>query len=53
MAPIQDKQSDLLQIDNLLDVCFLRMDKTAFLVLSANLTSAFKEQLAKEMIKII
>ncbi|WP_158617488.1 amino acid adenylation domain-containing protein [Legionella sp. km772] len=53
VAPIQDKPSDLLQIDNLLDVCFMRIDKTAYLVLSANLTPAFKTQLADKMIKII
>ena len=53
VEPVQDKQSDLLQIDNLLDVCFLRMDKVPFLVLSTNLTPAFKEQLADEMIRII
>lgn len=53
LTPIQDKPSDLLQIDNLLDVCFLRMDKTAFLVLSANLTPEFKKQIAEEMVNII
>ena len=50
---IQDTFSDLLQLDNLIDVSFLCIEKRPFLVLSANLTSKFKEQLAYEMIKII
>jgi hypothetical protein len=54
VKPVSDKQSDLLHIDHLLDVCFLRTDNnTPFLVLSANLTAEFKERLTGEMIKIM
>lgn len=50
---LQDKPGDLLQIDNLLDVCFLRMNNSAYLVLSANLTAEYKAQLAQAMLQIM
>lgn len=45
--------SDLLQIDNLLDVCFLRINSEPYLVLSANLSDEFKQNLAQAMLEII
>jgi hypothetical protein len=51
---IPEQHSDLLKIDNLLDICFLRSENnTPYLVLSANLTKAYKECLTQEMIKLI
>lgn len=46
-------QYDLLTIDNLLDVCFLRMaDQKPYMVISANLTLDFHALLSKEVIKL-
>ncbi|KTD23817.1 non-ribosomal peptide synthetase [Legionella lansingensis] len=46
---------DLLQIDHLFDVCFLRMpdSDSPFLILSANLEPTFRERIAKEMLCIM
>ncbi len=51
----QSHQHDLLEIDQFLDVCFLRDDDkdTPFIVISANLTPSYREQIAREMIRII
>ena len=48
-------QFDLLEIDRLFDVCFLRDDhnNTPYVVLSANLIPKYREEIAKEMIRII
>lgn len=45
---------ELIEIDNLLDVCFIRdhSNHKPYLVLSANLTHAFKTELAQKMFKI-
>ena len=54
VQPIAEQQSDLLAIDNLLDVCFMRMNNNMpFLVLSANLEPQLKERIIKEMIKLM
>ncbi|WP_065235440.1 amino acid adenylation domain-containing protein [Legionella brunensis] len=52
---IRSSHDDLLKIDNLFDACFFRMiDSDApFLVISANLQPAFRELIAKEVIKLI
>lgn len=45
---------DLLNINYVLDVCFLRDDnQIPYLVISGNLTPAFREELANAMIKIM
>ena len=47
-------QFDLLEINRLLDVCFLRDENNKpFVVLSANLIPKYREEIAKEMIRII
>lgn len=53
LQAIKEKQSDLLRINNLLDVCFLRMEDIPYIVLSANLSPLFKEQILREMVQII
>ena len=46
---------DLLKTHNVFDVCFLRDDNqnTPYVVISANVTPAFREQVAKKLIQII
>ena len=46
---------DLMKIDYVFDVCFIRNDKnnTPYLIISANLIPAFRELIAKEIIQII
>jgi len=46
---------DLLTIDAFLDVCFIRDENPSipYIVISANLKPAFRERIAKEMIRII
>lgn len=45
---------DLLAIDNFLDVCFLRSNKSIpFIVISANLKPSFRERIAKTVCSII
>ena len=46
---------DLLNIDYVFDVCFIRDDNqnTPYLVISANLNPEFREGIAKEMVRII
>jgi hypothetical protein len=47
-------QFDLLEINRLLDVCFLRDENNKpYVVLSANLIPKYREEIAKEMIRII
>lgn len=48
-------QVDLLKVNNVLDVCFLRdpNQNSPYIVISGNLKPAFRKKLAKEMIKII
>lgn len=52
---IQEKHNDILHIDNVLDICFLRKDfqNTAYLVISANLNPIFRQALAKEIMRIM
>jgi amino acid adenylation domain-containing protein len=52
---IKSHHYDLLKIDNVLDVCFLRDDNQSspYLVISANLRPEFRELIAKETIRII
>lgn len=52
---IKNYQYDLLNIDNVFDVCFLRMvDSNApYLIISANIKPTFRESIANELIKII
>lgn len=45
---------DLLEVDNFLDICFLRMaDNRPHMAISANLTTDFREMLAKEILRIM
>ncbi|WP_019217864.1 hypothetical protein [Legionella tunisiensis] len=47
-------QYDLLEVDNFLDICFLRMaDNRPHLAISANLTADFREMLAKEILRLM
>ena len=48
-------QHDQIQIDQFLDICFQRdpNHNTPYVVISANLTPAFRQMIAKEMIQII
>jgi len=48
-------QYDLLNIDNLFDICFFRDTNTniPYVVISANLKPSFREEIAKEMISVI
>ena len=46
-------QYDLLKINNILEVCFLRDENIPYIVISANLKSAFRERIGKEMIRIL
>lgn len=52
---IRDYHHDLLTINNLLDIFFLRMagSNAPFLIISANLDPIFRKRIATEMIKII
>lgn len=53
--PVQSENHDILSIDNVIDVCFLRdVDQDIpYLVLSANLKPEFRETLANEMLQIM
>lgn len=52
VQPLQEKPSDILAIDNVLDVCFMRMDNNKpYLVLSANLTPEFRKQIGQIMVQ--
>ena len=55
LKPIDTYPCDLLKTYNVFDVCFLRDDNqnTPYVVISANLKPAFREQIAKEMVQII
>jgi len=44
---------DLLNIDNILDICLFRNHDNAYLVISGNLRVSFREQIGNEIIKII
>ncbi|KTD16088.1 non-ribosomal peptide synthetase [Legionella jordanis] len=47
-------QFDLLNIDNVFDVCFLKStENKPYIAISANLTSDFRESIIKEMIRIM
>ncbi|MBA2652962.1 MAG: amino acid adenylation domain-containing protein, partial [Tatlockia sp.] len=48
-----NSQSDILAIDNVLDVCFLRLDdQKSYMAVSANLTPEFQNRLSKEMLNL-
>lgn len=52
---IKKQHSDILEIDQFLDVCLMRDDShhTPFIVISANLQPELRQQIGKEMIRII
>ncbi|MBA2657618.1 MAG: non-ribosomal peptide synthetase [Tatlockia sp.] len=51
--PLKSQHPELLQVDNFLDVCFLRLpDLKPYMVVSANLTPEFKELLAQEILNL-
>ncbi|HHF7348889.1 TPA: amino acid adenylation domain-containing protein [Legionella feeleii] len=51
---LNNYQYDLLEVDNFLDICFLRMtDNRPHMAISANLTTDFRERLAKEILRIM
>lgn len=52
---IKNYQYDLLEIESIFDVCFLRdsSDQKPLMVISANLKPEFREKIGKEMIRII
>nr|WP_284498319.1 condensation domain-containing protein [Legionella maioricensis] len=54
-APINNHQYDLLKINNVFDVCFLRDDSnnSPYMVISANLRPEYRELIAKEIIQIL
>ncbi len=54
-VPINNHHYDLLKIDNILDVCFVRddNDNSSYIVISANLKPEYRELIAKEVIQII
>jgi hypothetical protein len=50
---ISSNKNDLLTINNLLDVCFLRMvDQKSYLIISANLNADFQNSLSNEVLTI-
>lgn len=53
--PIRPNFHDVLKIENVFDVCFLRDDsqQTPYLVISGNLMPAFRKKIAIELIKIL
>ena len=55
MMNIKNHQYDLLKIDNIFDVCFLRDDddNSPYMVISANLKPDLRELIAKETIRLI
>ncbi|MCX7114677.1 MAG: amino acid adenylation domain-containing protein [Gammaproteobacteria bacterium] len=52
---IDKPQADLLNIDQIFEACFLRNqgEHTPYLVISSNLKPAFRERIAKEVVRII
>lgn len=54
-VPIEDNKPDLLNIDNVFDVSFIRQDDSdqAYIVISANLNPDFREMVAKEVVSIM
>jgi amino acid adenylation domain-containing protein len=54
-APIHNHQYDLLKIDNVFDVCFVRDENnhSPYVVISANLRPEYRELIAKEIIQIL
>ncbi|CEG56332.1 non-ribosomal peptide synthetase [Legionella fallonii] len=52
---IKSYQYDLLQINNVFDVCFIRDEniRTPYLVISANLKPEFRDLIAKEILRIM
>lgn len=51
--PVSSAEADLISIDYLLEICFLRQNNKPYIVISANLKPEFRKLLGKEIIKLI
>ncbi|BCA95054.1 hypothetical protein TUM19329_14150 [Legionella antarctica] len=54
-VPVNNHHYDLLKIDNIFDVCFVKdeNDNSHYMVISANLRPEYRELIAKEVSEII